>query len=973
MPDPFDFKQGLVYDLSATTLDRKGTRPATAPDAAHRMFGLDCGSPGGVSPFCGFTHIWDLVYGEGSGVTPDGDIRHAAKVRLRINDSVFANGILYSVAFAGDIHYRLVLRISTEPDGSYQVTDTDLGFASGLLTEDDTLEPFHVEIVGKFAYVFRTGRDPFMFYVTVAGDGANVADFTLVVETNLGPGVAPTLTIPETSGFSAKAYGPTNILHPDMAAAVPILTAPTGDIPADARIVFAGLSDRATVSTDNINFRTNPYVTELVIPSTAYSGTSQAQSCTSITEIKMSDGTPLWAAPPFPDPSFSNDNSKSGGGTQAYAFPAPLGEYNGGMYDKALRDTAAKEPVGLGYGNEYVWAYQLLDSTTGRRSPLSSRVSATTPIQAQNAVYVTGISGNYTVVYPSFPFLYIIYDRTRFDTCILYRGIRTSGTTAEQAILFLDSVIELADYHIDAQPVDPDWKVAAYFAQLEDDVLVFQSTQSDTDVLLADMPQAGTAFYREGQMVLGDFSKIDSTGDVSTELVAGTGYVRWSSPYYSNSVEMFAPLDRYQLRKSGDEVRSLQEAGPNIMGLSRRGVILFRRETLRFKGFPCHDGMGLAGKLAATSISSEVIYLTSKGIMSLTADGSLKGLDVVNNIIIKDWKADLSTVQMVYDEFASVLFVYCPVQRQAVLFWLQTSAVSQLKDMPFTHLFQLELPEDPTQDYDPQTNPMQCRVAGIHQVDRFFNPGMGKLWRVWLPDWDKLSDTRQFLKGGGTHRFSLATLHTAGNFIETDLAIDDTWKIEGGFLYVLDGPDAGASAMVVARDFGNPSYLQLDASLPELPVGTRMGFSPVSVDWCGCQIFTQYFKQQGSLLTRISAVSGIACAFTNVLGDAATDTTNNDARYQAYVLRGTTDTEYTGRNYGFGVSDSGGKRLTILDISDLAAAGFVSSDMSTDGAGGVSGPVLCPGVKIYCPDLDYTLCEVVVYGSSDGSRRSVFP
>lgn len=963
---------GWDYPVIAATQNKAGRRAGTPPGVAYDLIGFDGSVDGGLRPFQGFRHYTDLEVGFGGVLGAGGDLKFgdAFPLQFRADQTRYAYGIFYRVVNdAGDkATYHVKFRIGDSTVWEYE---TDYGFVNGLRESEEDYggEQMDVKVFGRFVYVGREGLPPFMFYLDEVTPGV----FALKVLLELGPGDPPGVVTPAANSADVRLYrdsfGDLQSPHPDMAACLPALTAPA-EGSSEARILYWGFSDCQLVANSPNPFQTNPFLFERIHPV----GSEQAQAIRGPSDLKMADGTLLWATPPFPDPTFGDAVLYDTSGVAAppqFDTPAVYGENKGRRYLYDQRDVDGLEPAGVAAipnfatgttpidpTASFVWAYRLYDSRTGRRSALSNRiVSGPGSYGAPAIAYIeaplsSGGFHNYGLSNITFPMLYIIYDSEVYDTLMLYRGRRVQGLRDDRVILSLDAVTTLADALIDVQPAAP-WKVAAVFAQCSDSELASQTTYDGSTVYLRDMPPFGALYLTEGTMLGG------STGVLDPE-IGGLGLMRWSS-LLEASVELYAPSDRYALQKAGEEIRRFVRLGPNIAGLTQRGNYLFRKETTTFKAFPLHTGFGIVNHRAACELGSEVYFLTPKGIKTLDSQGNLKDLTSLNSLILSDWVGTLHSVSMAYDETMSLIVLQNATYEHMALMWLNTSRLTEVYDCPFSHVIEGDVPYDESVGVS-AANPLESRAVFFSRVNHQDDTVR---WRAWTIDYARRNTGTRLLGHGATGRLEL-TADDDGTLIDLGAAITKEMKVEGAYLYILDGPDAGTKAKI--KQVVLPTKVRLFTPLPDMPAGTRLGISPVYTRWTGSLVGLQ--DEQGfsfgrSNFFRLRQITQIGCNYTDVTGEAVDDENRPyDPRFRAQVYRGNLASPV---DQSFPIDNAGNNVVSIKEgPSDLYAS------FDTVG-GGPQGAAVYPSVETFCPDVSYTLLGVNVKGSIDATDRERIP
>lgn len=618
-------------------------------------------------------------------------------------------------------------------------------------------------------------------------------------------------------------------------------------------------------------------------------------------------------------------------------------------------------------GGAYAFAYQLYDSNTGRRSALSE-------IAWANAADFTAD--------PSFFVLELLYDSNKFDQAYVYRSVRVqdAGGTYVATYLHLERIITLTDYESNLAVAYP-FKHSVYYYVLEDKALVYQDYFQDQSLFDEVMPRGGAALMYGNTLLV---SRISGGDPSSTEesrpddALRGLGEIRYSS-LTDVSPELFPASNRYVPKTPSNEVISFAQVGDGAVGWSLDRQYFIRKEGQYIRIVEVHQGFGITGPKAVDVVGSTAYFLTHKGLKAVDANSQLEDIKAFNQVIMEEWGLDdRADVSVAFDAALSCLFVHNPAAFQTLCLWFNTGKASELLDMAFTQVFRGPWPDEGSGNLVDRVFFLQD--CPDHSTSDEFLPD----WRprVYIVDKDR-SKTGWFgaygappnllLDIGGDAVFE-TTADAAGGIVE----VSGTLPVspEGAMMYVLDSPDAsfiGMSAQIyympTASQFsvGGPG---VDQSLDGLPTGSTVGISPIYLRWVGHPLDNRATTDQGSFAQgidfhRIKQVSSLECAFTDVSGDES-ETTN--AKYRGLCYRGS-DEDPLDAVPPVG-SSAGGSVGSVINREGRNAAYFRDSDSDASIALGVVGNCLCPGVEIFCPNLDYRLVSVRVTGKLLGTSRS---
>lgn len=322
----------------------------------------------------------------------------------------------------------------------------------------------------------------------------------------------------------------------------------------------------------------------------------------------------------------------------------------------------------------YGFAVQFEDTNSGRKSQISDTLEFTFTGAAHKA-FIEGV-----------------YDSTRFDTLNIYRSVRTANAAGAftAGILQLEAQILIYSYAVTSSgiPVSggtiPTSTGTAYFRysfQLTDSALVMQDVFLDKPSYSTTMPKGGAGALLDGTMLVGNIS--ENAGDLS-----GTGETRWSASG-ADSPELFTASGTYKPANVGDAVTCFKRTGQIMSGFTRSGVQFFSKQDGVVRVLAAHQGYGVVGPYAATTVGPVTYYLNYRGLKSVYPDGRLDDVTAINQLVSDEWVSGVSTVQdlskvsMAFDAATLTMYILNPVRQHSVVFWFATGVVSELQDMSF--------------------------------------------------------------------------------------------------------------------------------------------------------------------------------------------------------------------------------------------------------------------------------------------------
>ncbi len=618
----------------------------------------------------------------------------------------------------------------------------------------------------------------------------------------------------------------------------------------------------------------------------------------------------------------------------------------------------------------------------------------------------------------------LCYDVRKYDYAFFYRSPRTEDEAINFApnTLFLDKLIKLDDYKtidntltnfgIEVLPTTAGGATAStrqrvvFFYSLNEDELLYRPLYTGPLRFDDNMPQAGTAKFLDNILVAANITPPPITTlnqGTEDEFTSADPYRGGGETKYSQvekyAAELFPPQNQYTPSDPANRILSLVRTGPNMLGLSEDRLYHIRREQ-DVMVRELHEGMvGVVNPQAATVAASQVFTISPRGVKIIGTNGSLDNMAVLDTLIREKWKDNHDKLKIAFDPFISTLFFYNPVNGEAACTWFETSTMTELKDLPFTDVKMANFPNAETfattaggTGYSPTFGGDRVRRALwlMNHPDRA-NLSAGTTWKPRIYVANHVRD-RKALTGGDTAVYAqqsynrrtlmdiigptLFTLSsgqgssslvcTAGN--GNSQAASDSCI--GAFVYVLEDTDQtkiGNKAQIKSVTKSSSAItITLMTSL-DCSASAKIGISPVFVECTahqvGAIINTSRGPQEAEDVHRLKQIDETRMHFIDVSGNNSSDTA---CKFQGIVYAGN---EETPPHRNVPEKPDGSAIASVLDGSSLFPAVF-GSDSSFTGVQGPLGFTLTPGIRIFCPDVDYRLQSMVCNGQVMDTKSS---
>ena len=620
----------------------------------------------------------------------------------------------------------------------------------------------------------------------------------------------------------------------------------------------------------------------------------------------------------------------------------------------------------------------------------------------------------------------LCYDVRKYDYAFFYRSPRTEDEAINFApnTLFLDKLIKLDDYKtldntltnfgIEVLPTTAGGATAStrqrvvFFYSLNEDELLYRPLYTGPLRFDDNMPQAGTAKFLDNILVTANITPPAITTlnqGTEDEFTAADPYRGGGETKFSQvekyAPELFPPQNQYTPSDPSNRILSLVRTGPNMLGLSEDRLYHIRREQSVMVR-ELHEGMvGTVNPQASTVAASQLFTIAPRGVKIVGTNGSLDNMSVIDTLIREKWKDNHDKLKVAFDPFISSLFFYNPVQGHAACTWFETSSMTELKDLPFTDVKPANFPNAETFGASGGYSP----TFGGDRVHRALwlmnhpdvannvntrDAAVAGYWRPRIYVANHERDRKALTHDGSNHTqqsyvrrtlmdivgptlFTLSSGHgstsltcTAGNG-NSQVAAD---SCVGAFVYVLEDTDqskVGNKAQI--KSVGKSSSAMTITLMTSLDcsASAKIGISPVFVEMTGHQVGIptrtmrganeiddhHYFKQIDE--TRIHVI--------DVSGNNASDTA---CKFQG-ILYDDNGEEVSSKNAP--VKPDGTNVASLTEGSSLYPAVF-GSDSTFSGVQGPLGFTLTPGIRIFCPDVDYRLQSMVCNGQIMDTKTS---
>ena len=550
------------------------------------------------------------------------------------------------------------------------------------------------------------------------------------------------------------------------------------------------------------------------------------------------------------------------------------------------------------------------------------------------------------------------------------------------------------------------YRVYECFYQLPDLSLAMQDIYLDKNEGEKDMPFAGSGVAYDGTLLVsdpeGETELLTANLDSRTRNI---GEIRWSS-LTERSPELFPINNKYTPDVYQNRVERLAKAGEFVVGFSSDRIYHIRRNGVYLKIEDMHAGYGLAAQDAFASAGPLCYFITSKGLKAIANNGQLDDVQALDNLIMEDWKSNLSDLRMAYDPYASCLFIMNPIANQTACMWFNTGRITEIHDTNFTDIRSGMWPKTYTRNSYDNTTPTP--TTSTVMVERSFflqnHPtttasSITDDWRprVYILDIDRnkvlvgstdISDGKPMLRTLDCPGDSIFTVHsvTQGSGITTiglksgttgtkNLSHNSSLlgDLVGSQMYILSSStpeNVGTNETIFKHDKGtvnadgSGSIDIVTNKFSNIAVDDVITISPMKVRYIGGAL-PMIRSEDKKVITSFDMfqnkqISSVGCHFTDVRGGAT-----GYKFFQGQVYNTATDSAAV---TAFPLDFSGsiiGDSIKNGESDDYAA--FTATGLTTTGKHGIQDSALNPGFETFVPDLDYKLMALICRGRTTGT------
>ena len=267
-----------------------------------------------------------------------------------------------------------------------------------------------------------------------------------------------------------------------------------------------------------------------------------------------------------------------------------------------------------------------------------------------------------------------------YDKLQVFRSMtaEVAGSTFAAGLLYFEKEFDL-DIGADC------WPATVTAGTEMDEALLFSPVYDPLRDVCGSPPHGGTIAYMERVNFMG-------SGTAGGSVVA---QLQWSHIHREN-VEVFPTAGHSHVWGAEDgQVQQFIRAGDMLYVFADNAAYRLAKNGAQLAIGRMHSGRSLVAPGAAHEMGRDILAVTNLGVTIYDGTtGALQTLGALDRVIFKDWAASLDDVLVVGDARMGVSFILNTTEKEAMLVWHVTGAVSKLEDCNFVDATGGTHPED---------------------------------------------------------------------------------------------------------------------------------------------------------------------------------------------------------------------------------------------------------------------------------------
>lgn len=162
----------------------------------------------------------------------------------------------------------------------------------------------------------------------------------------------------------------------------------------------------------------------------------------------------------------------------------------------------------------------------------------------------------------------------------------------------------------------------------------------------------------------------------------------WST-LVNQEPENFPAENRYPTDDAGEKFFCLEHAGDHLFGVSAKGIYRVTRSGEHMALTRMAFRLGGVSRWGQTGVDNVLFIVTKAGVKSIDGNsGAIKSISAMDRIICDDreWAGSLDSVILEYDATIGALIFLNTTEKEAIILWEATGAVTRLVDCPWSFL-----------------------------------------------------------------------------------------------------------------------------------------------------------------------------------------------------------------------------------------------------------------------------------------------
>lgn len=154
-------------------------------------------------------------------------------------------------------------------------------------------------------------------------------------------------------------------------------------------------------------------------------------------------------------------------------------------------------------------------------------------------------------------------------------------------------------------------------------------------------------------------------------------------------VENFPTSNVWRPSQPGEVYHNLRVVGDYIAAIGSGGIHRLLQNGTELSGTTLVRGVGGVGRFSNASVGSSLFFVSRSGLKEVDMNtGSIRSMSAVDRMIFdeRQWENSLAAIHMAYDATVGALILLNTTEKECIILWESSGAVTTLEDCPWSFL-----------------------------------------------------------------------------------------------------------------------------------------------------------------------------------------------------------------------------------------------------------------------------------------------